>query len=198
MKKFYFILFLIFSINAFCQEAKAKKDFTFEPSFRFSVIYPIQLGPHSLAESHRSNPGFEFSMSFFNFKNFRLAAGFDRVQYKVTDHQLVGNFTNSNYTAIYGDISYQFISAKKISVLGDVGAGYVGIQQARGAQHFGNQEGKEFRAGIFGDYRVAKRFSLFVGVHYIFAKLKMETNAEYIDYYGKASQIQFSLGFKLN
>lgn len=198
MKKHLLIALLILAVNAFSQETKAKKDFRFEPLIRVGAIYPIQFGEHSLADSHRSNPGFELSMSFFNFKNFRFAAGFDRVQYNVTERQLVGNFQNSNYTAVYGAVSYEFITTKKIAVLGDVGFGYAGVQQASGANQYGNQDGNEFRVGLFGDYRVAKYFSLFLGAHYIATKLKMETSPEYIDYYGKATQVQLSIGLKIN
>ena len=180
------------------QETKAKKDFRFDPLIRVGAIYPIQFGDHSLSDAHRSNPGFEFSMSFFNFKNFRLAAGFDRVQYNVQNHQLVGNFANSNYTGIYGEVSYEFLTVKKISLLGDVGFGYANVQQASGTTHFGNQEGNEFRVGAFADFRFAKRFSVFAGAHYIGSNLNMQTNAAYVDYYGKATQIQVTLGIKVN
>jgi hypothetical protein len=198
MKKILLLFVLSLSAVAFSQETKSKKAIHFDPLARVYGIYPVQFGEHSLSKSHNAVAGFGMNLSFVNFKNLRLAAGFDRVQYHVTDEALVGTFSTSNYTAVYGEFSYEYALSPKISLLPAIGFGYAGLQQINGNDRYGNQDGSEFRAGLMADYRVARKLSLFFGAKYIGSKLNMSTSPEFVDYYGKATQVQLSLGLKIN
>jgi len=205
MKKYILILVLLAVNTAFCQdteskekEQKAKKDFRFEPSGRIKMIYPIQFGHHSLSKAHDANIGFGWSLSFFNYKNFRFSPGFDWIQYKVTDHELVGNFSASVYNSFHGTVSYEIPVTESFSVLPDLGFGYVMVNQKTSNHKFGTQEGNEIRAGFTADYKTNKFLTLFISARFIHTNLNMETDPAYIDFYGKANQIQLALGLKFN
>jgi len=200
MKKNILTLLLLVAISALGQEKEAqkKKDFFFEPSGRIKLIYPMQFGEHSLSEAHNANVGAGWNLSFFNYKNFRFSPGLDWVQYDVTDHALVGNFSTTNYTSANGTISYEVPLTSKISVLPDVGLGYVYISQRSSGRYFGAQEGNEVRAGMTADFKTNRLLTVFFSARYIHSNLNMATNEQFQNYYDSADQIQLALGLKIN
>ena len=198
MKKYLIIPMVIFAINAFGQDAKPKKAIYFDPFLRAAIIYPIQFGDNSLNNSHRANQGFEFKASLFHFRNFKFGAGLNTVGYTVTDFFSIGNIGHTEYTSVFGDLTYDFFTIKKTTLSVDAGYGFVRMQQKVEGGNSALQDGGEFRVGTYVDYRVMKRFSATLGAHYIGSNFKIETTKEYEDYFGKASKLQLTLGLKMN
>lgn len=204
MKKNIALLLLLSVGSLFAQEQKPeekpkKKEFTFEASGRLKAIYPMQFGDHSLSEAHNANVGVGWNLSFFNYKNFRVSPGLDLVQYRVSDHALVGNFSKTNYTSANLTFSYEVPLTKSVSMSPDVGFGYVYITQRGGSNNrFGEQEGNELRAGLTADFKLSPLFGVFVSGRFIHSSLKMETNVAYQNFYDSANQIQLAVGIKIN
>ena len=199
MKKSILILFFLMVCSVFAQTQETKKNFKFEPSGRIKFIDAVQFGNHSLAKAHDYSYGLGISLSFFNYKNLRFSPGFDRVEYRVTDHALVGNFAKTIYNSINGTFLYEVPIGKRFSLLPDLGIAYVKIAQKNGGlKSYGAQEGNELRAGFNADYKVDKLLSVFVSAQYIYTYLRIKTDPAYVDFYGKANQLQLSIGLKIN
>ena len=195
MKKIILTTFLAFSIFAYSQEKKDDQVRAFS-AMRLQVFYPIQFGDHSLAKAHEASVGFGSSVNIVSYKSFNVGFGVDLQNYSVSNKQLVGNFGSSKYIGCYGFASYFVPVTSKFSVLPDFGYGTANIRQRSGKQKFGDQNGNEYRFGANVDYLLGKSFAVFCGIHYIHYDLDMKTAPEYVDFYGKANQVQVALGIK--
>lgn len=197
MKKITLFLVFVFGITAAQNKAK-KETIEFEPVLRISFFQPIQFGDHSLSKDHAARIGFGSSISLVTYKNFRLGAGFDLAKYDITNKSNVGNINNSNYSSIYGFVSYQKKITSKMSIMPTIGMGEVKINLVTNSRIFGTQGGNELRLGTYLDYNLNESFAVFTGIHYIHSSLKVKTNAEIEKYYNQSNQIQISIGLKIH
>lgn len=197
MKKITTLLFCLFFANLmFCQKDENRTSLHFDPKLCISLFSPIQFGNNSLAKSHKSSIGLSLDMSILKYHNFKFNYGFAINQYKVTNHQKVGEYRFTDYIAFYPTLSYEY-SVKKIIVSPTFSVGYVVLRNQKDAGDFyGIQKGIDYRIGANTEYKIKKTFAVFFGIHYIYSKFNINTSSEYIDYYGSTQQIQTSMGIK--
>jgi hypothetical protein len=201
MRRIATIICVLAYCASFSQETeKTKKTAKIENDwdFRAYTIYPIQFGDHSLAKAHDHSLGFGLSLSPVSYHGFSFSAGWEYVSYDVTDHLLVGNFENSNYTSLFGSIKYKLPVSKSIEFYPAIGFGYAVVKQRTKNTKFGSQDGTEFRLGFTGNYRVSKVVSFFLGAHFIYNRFEINTNEDYQKFFGQANQLQISAGIQLD
>jgi hypothetical protein len=172
----------------------------FNADFSFGIfgIYPVQFGDHALAKAHDSQGGAGITLGLLSYNNFSLYGGIEGTVYKVTDEEMIGDIEKSNYTSVYGAISYDWALANKIHLFPDIGYGYAIVKLKSDDRKFGSQDGTEFRVGTTANYYISKSASLFLGVHFIHTSLQVNTNTAYENYFGQANQVQFSAGIKFD
>ena len=192
---------LIFT-TSFAQDSlatnKEKNGLRDEWNARFFMFHPMQFGDHALAEAHSATIGLGANLGLLSYGNFNLYAGWDYVQYKVTDKTMVGNITNSNYHALYGAVKYKFAASKQWEFYPDLGYGYAIIKQRSGRTKFGHQDGAELRLGFTANFKVSSNTSFFIGTHYIHNEFEIKTNGQYEKFFGQANQLQISAGIQLD
>jgi hypothetical protein len=202
MKKLLFIVIgLLAYVGASAQNEPVKKTsegLKEDWDFRAYVLYPIQFGDHSLAQAHEASGGFGLNLGAVSYNNFSFYAGLDAAYYQVSDQTIIGNIENTNYTSIYGAFKYKLPVAKNIELYPAAGFGYAILKQRGYGRKFGHQDGTEFRIGFTANYRISKQVSLFLGTHYIYNRFEIATNSAYQDFFGKANQLQISLGIQLD
>ena len=210
MKKTILLLALMSLQLLVAQEDKKEPAFSIGPMVRVHGIYPINFGDNYLADSNDPKVSIGLNMSFFDIYGFRLAVGVDHIFYNTNNLVMAGDVSRSKYMAIYGTISYDIPIANKFSAQPYLGAGWAGIRFKRAGEHqtsnylsglndygVSSQEGSEFRAGFYLDYKVAKIVSVYTGLNYVRTSYGVDTAAEFEDYFGKSSTMQINLGLKI-
>jgi len=193
---------------AFCQDEVKDKAFFVEPLFRVHGILPVDLGTNYLANANKGKVSFGINMSMFEYHNFRLAVGFDRMYYDVTDVSKAATVDHSRYNLLYAQILYEFPITKNFSVQPYVGFGSSEINFVRSSDtrinYFGveannivRQRGINVRGGFYADYRIDKVISFFAGVGYVQSSLDVDTAPEFKSYFGEAKMLQINLGLKI-
>lgn len=214
MKKIFTLLMLSFVLQNFAQEvAPENQNDTITPNtiqhkkgrqLRFNIVsrvycvVPKQFGDHVLADAHRSGIGIGTSLSLLEYKNIRLTGGLEVVQYNVNDVAKAGNFKNTTNTSFHGAISYDFKLSDDFIIAPNIGYGYSRIKQKLNSEREATQSGNHFRVGLISDYSMNKHFAFFLGIHYIDSNFDIETNQAHEDYFGKSTQLQFTLGIKIH
>jgi len=198
MKKLFTLVGLLGAVMMSAQETadNAGEGFRIDWNFRAYGIYPIQLGDHSLAKAHDANIGYGLNMGFVSYDNFSLYGGLEFVKYDVTDRARIGNIENSNYTSVYGAVKYKIAVADNIALYPAIGLGSTVIKQRTRNKFFGEQDGTELRLGLSANYSVSERWSLFLGTHFIYSRLQINTSPEYEKFFGQANQLQLSVGIQ--
>ena len=191
MMKAIYILALFVSSIAFAQDSTR---FEINGVWKFQLLYPVPFGDNALAKAYDNDLGFGIELGLFKYSNFRLGGGYNIVQYKVANRQLIGNIRNANYTSVYGNVSYEHRLSEKISVIPDIGYGFAQLVQRSSSQSFGKQDGNELRIGLNGNYNFTKFSSVFIGLHFIHTSLDINTSPEYEKFFGKMNQVQFAVG----
>ena len=92
---------------------------------------------------------------------------------------MIGNFSTSNYSSVFGMVNYEFKMAEKVSIYPNIGIGYARLKQKNGGSNFGYQDGTEYRAGFITDYKFNKTVSLFFCANYKYSKYQINNVPEY-------------------
>jgi outer membrane protein W len=178
--------------------------FNFETKVRLHAILPIGIGNHYLAEANDSNLSAGFNMSFFEYHHFRLLFGVDHIFYEPTDINITADINRSRYTSFNFNVSYEIPVVEKFSVQPYIGFGSSELYFRRTASTVNasdvsirKQRGKEFRVGIYLDYKLNDIVTVFTGGNYVGSKMKINTASELESYFGKAETAQVYLGLKL-
>lgn len=192
------------------QEDTKEPAFSIGPMVRVHGIYPINFGDNYLADSNNPKVSVGFNMSFFDVYGFRLAVGVDHIFYNTNNLEMAGDVSRTKYMAVYGIVSYDIPITNKFSAQPYLGAGWAGLRFKRTGEHqtsnylssfndygVSSQEGSEFRAGFYLDYKIAKIVSVFTGLNYVRTSYGVDTAAEFEDYFGKSSAMQINLGLKI-
>ena len=191
------LFFLLLTAKAFSQ-APNSGQFELNATWKFQMLVPVPFGENSLAKAHDANPGLGFEIGLFKYENFRLGFGYSFLQYDVTNEQLIGNINKSNYSSIYGLLSYEVPVADKITLSPAIGYGAAQLLQRSGSQNFGSQDGKEFRIGVSGNYYFSKYSAVCIGIQYVHAGLDVNTVPEFEDFFSKMNQVQFAIGLQFD
>lgn len=189
------LLLLLVSAAVFSQETDR---FEINGLWKFQLLHPVHFGDNALAKGYDSDLGFGLEIGLFKYNNLRFGIGYNIVQYKVTDTQMIGNIRNGNYTSIYGSFSYEYQIIDAISVIPNIGYGYAKLANRSSSKSFGSQDGNEFRVGLTGNYNFTKFSSVYIGVQFIHTTLDVKTAPEYVDYFGKMNQIQLAVGVQFD
>ena len=190
------ILLFLISQFAFSQEKDDSSKIKFDPFFRLNMFVPIQTGNHSLAKDFDSKLGINANLSLVSYDKFSFNTGYEFSQYITSNFSNVGEINRVNFATIYGEFDYDIDVYKNLKIIPTIGYGYVSNRYKTNARNFGIQEGTELRLGTMLNYNFTKTFSTFIGFNYILANLKVNTNKEFEDYFGKANRFQISLGVK--
>ncbi|HEX8270885.1 MAG TPA: outer membrane beta-barrel protein [Flavobacterium sp.] len=191
------ILLLLSGISAFGQPAKSE-PFEINGLLRFELVKPIAFGDNALAKAHQSVLGLGVGIGIFRYQNFRLGYGYHFSRYNITDQTLTGNMDHTNYSSHYGAISYEFPAADKITVTPEVGFGQAQLKQAYSGTRYSYQKGSEFRLGARGNFYLTESTSAYVSLQYVHANLQIETAPEYVDFFGRAQQLQLAVGIQFD
>lgn len=206
------ILFLAILGFQYLSAQEETKDpiFNMGPMVRLHGIYPINFGDNYLADSNDSKVSFGINLSLFEVYGFRLTGGIDHLYYNTNNVEMAADVSRTKYTAVYGLLSYEIPITQVLSVQPYLGGGWTNLNFKRQGEitrsnfyadfediGVSNQEGAEFRAGFYLDYKVAKVVSVFTGVNYIRGSYNINTAAEFEDYFGESSMVQISLGLKI-
>ena len=210
MKKAILLLAILGFQGLLAQEETKEPIFNMGPMVRLHGIYPINFGDNYLADSNDSKVSFGINLSLFDIYRFRLSGGIDHLYYKTNNMEMAADVSRTKYTAVYGILSYEIPVTQSFSVQPYLGGGWTNLnfkrREERTRTNFfsdfdnigvSNQEGAEFRAGFYLDYKLAKVVSVFTGFNYIRGSYNINTAAELEDYFGKSSMVQISLGLKL-
>jgi hypothetical protein len=198
IKKVFFLILFVTSIGFSQTEEVKKSDFDFIPTFRLRAIVPISQGDNFLAKANKESIGFGVSSYFAKYKNAMVGFGYDFISFRTSDSAIAGNINASNLNSIYGSVSYRFILNDQITIEPLFGYGYSFLQFRSGLRGFGKQEGHDYRFAVYTDYKLAKRFGMFLGVGLLNSKLSINTSPEYTNFFDHASTLQISLGIKIN
>ncbi len=194
-------LLLTFAVPAQEKEQETKRDksvFMMDWGMKAYLFQPIQFGDHALAKAHDAELGFGANLNLFSYGDFRFYAGFDLVKYLVTDHQIIGNYRNSNYRSFYVAVSYDAEVTPKFHLFPVLGVGDAALSFRDTGTSFGHQDGTEYRFGLTGNYYLTKNCSLFLGAHFIHNTFDIHTNEDFHSFFGSADQMQLSFGVQID
>lgn len=194
MRKIIFLLLI--SQLIFSQEIKKATKIDFSPYFRVNCVFPFQTGNHSLAKDFDSNFGYNANLSLISYGKLNLNFGYEFIKYNIINPSNIGNINHLNYSVIYFEFDYDFEVYKNLKLIPTIGFGYVKNNYKTKNRSFGVQEGSELRLGNVVNYNLNNTFSIFIGFHYIFTNLNINTNKEFENYFGKANRLQLSFGIK--
>lgn len=190
------VLICLIASAAFAQEKAWKKDIHPDPLIRPHVFLPVAIGDNLLSEAHKETVGVGLDMSFVSIYNFHLGVRYHFTAYEVTDVSLAGNFKNSRYWGLGPFVSYEVPLATRMSLWPEIGVGYAALKQQFTGERIADQEGIEFRAGVFADYKFNRYVSIFTGVSYLNSKMRISANPEIRDFYERLQQLQISFGLQ--
>lgn len=209
MRNLLLLTALLFLSAAQGQQNEQEAAFNFEPRVRLYGIAPVNFGDNYLADANKSRISAGFNLSFFEYHKFRLMAGADHIFYRVTDVSMAADVKRSRHTSFYAAISYEIPVTKELSVQPFVGGGFSELNFKRETANGFNgsisiddnsitkQNGTEFRAGLFVDYKLSPVVSVFTGATYVSHFFDVQTARAFEDYFGKAQLIQLHLGLKI-
>lgn len=213
MNKIYTLVAVFFSLSFFAQDIPDtkknipteqkqintdKNDFRIQGVWRIYPIITNQFGNHALADAHAERDGFGTSLALLTYKNFRFGFAYEYESYSVTDASKVGNFRNSKMHRFTGFLTYDYTLNKTIMFVPSIGYGSDGVYQKSGSTKFGHYSGNHFKVGLITDVNVGESLALFAGVHYFNSTYDINTNKAFQDYFGKAQQVQLTLGLKIH
>jgi hypothetical protein len=203
MRKLLFALSL-FGLQFMSAQENTDKIFNFGPMVRIHGIMPFNSGDNYLANSNKSKVSVGLNLSPFEVYGFRPYIGVDHIFYDTDNTEMAADVIRTKNTAVYGLLSYSIPIAGDFSAEPYVGGGWSGLTFKRSnnddvfdAYDVDRQEGTEFRAGIYLDYKVASVISLFAGANYVRGSYTINTVPEYEDYFGKAQSVQINVGLKI-
>ena len=190
-KKLAVVLLVLVAQVIFGQE---KDSLKYDSTFRIQAFQPIHFGNNSLSKAHDSDFGFGVSAKIFKYNNFRFYVGGEIANYNVTDSIMLGKVERSRYTSVYTSVSYAVPINKSFTFVPDVGIGYVKLSQRTNGTKFGFQEGTEYRLGGMIDYGIDRTIAVYIGIHYIYTNLRINTSPEYEKFFGRSNQLQLAIG----
>lgn len=191
--------FLLWTCGLIAQEAEKSKEFRFEPNCRLFAFYPMQFGNHALVDAYSAQAGFGINAGFLSYGDFNLFAGWETTDYKVSDQSKIANdILKSGYFSFYGGIDYKLPVGKKFTLKPTVGAGYARLKLHTSESRFGNQNGMEFRGGTGLHFSVSKSVSVYLAGNLILNTFNVNTYPDYESYYGRAKQVQLSVGIEFH
>lgn len=204
MRKLLFALSL-FGLQFVSAQETTERVFNFGPMGRVYGFLPINSGDNYLADANKSKLSLGVNLSPFEVYGFRPYVGVDHTFYDTNNTEMAANVTRTRNTAIYGLISYSIPVVQNLSVEPYLGGGWSGLTFDRSEESdnlldpadIDQQEGAEFRAGLFVDYKLAPVISVFAGANYIRGSYRINSAPELEDYFGKSTTVQISLGLKI-
>lgn len=190
-------LMLLLSTMCFAQEADTTKVFKFAPQSRIYLINSTHFGDNQFADAYGANLGIGTSLSFFSVARFRPALNYEYSQYTLEKPEIVGNVSKSSaYWSLFGTVAYEIPVADKFLVAPDVGVGYAQLRLKPGGDKYGKQDGTQFRFGLTANYKFGNSSSAFIGAHYIYTALDVDTHPDFEDYFNHGSHLQLALGLQ--
>lgn len=207
MKKI-FILIILFCILPVLSQNTPQKEQTDNATkqsdeFKISIVYrlypisSLHFGNNVFAEAHENGGGFGTSLGLFQYGNIRAGFGYEYTSYSVSDVSKVGNFNFSNLQSFNYFISYDLKLTNHLMLVPNIGYGNDFVNQKTRSQSFGNYSGNHLKLGLHTDWELSSSIAAFVGVHYVYTKYDLKTNAAFEDFLQKSHQIQLTIGIKI-
>ncbi len=196
MKIILLLITTLFFQVAYSQEASTADKVQFDGSFRIYGAKYFNFGNNFLAKANNDIIGFGVDFSVLKFKDFSASAGYERVNYSVTDFQKAGNISGTRLNSFNFKLLYEQELSKRFSVQPFVGIGGPTLSFRSGRRQFGKQNGTDFKIGFNTDYYISKNFAFFITTEYILSKYKIQTVPELVKFYEDANALKFSLGIR--
>lgn len=175
-----------------------KKIFRFEEEFSFYYLQNNNFGTNFLAKANKPIIGFGAELVLFKVYDFGLGFGIEKGYHKVTDNALGGNIENTNSTLLNLNLHYYRNIGKKFRLNPFLSFGELSLKQRTDKKHFGTQRGTNIGFGSNFTYSISKEMSIYTGLKYNFANLKVNTSEEFINFFDHTQQIQLKFGILLH
>lgn len=192
MKKIVILTIVLVNFT-FAQDLKIK----IFSDFQFAGNLKIFNGNNFLSDAH--NPvykGFHFEVNAFEFKNFTFGGTYEYNLSEVEKQELAGNFNHIKLNHYAGYIGYKHnFLAKKFTFNPKILIGDIKTKQ-KATGYYATNNGNYWGINAQINYNFSDKFAVFGSIGYNFYKFKVATSNEYIDYFNKASALNFSLGLK--
>lgn len=165
-------------------------------SFDFSIEYlkPITFGSNSIHDAHKSNGGYGLEMHCEIHKGIKLGLGINFAGYSVTNPELVGNYTRTNYNSFFYTVNYNIALSKKFGIVPQASMGLSSYKGLKNGDRYGIQRGTEYRIGIRTIYNLSSGFGVFQNLNYVYNDLKMSANPGIVNFYNQSHAINFGFG----